>query len=82
MYEYPYTLNEKQLKLAKKMLEWLKSERDASVDGGKYYDEIRKLKRIIIKKGYFKNEQRLLNEIRELYILHNIYELFERKQNQ
>jgi len=70
MKKYPYTLNEKQLKLAKKMLECLESERDESANGGIYYNEIRKLKRIIIKKEYFKNEQRLLNEIRYLYIQH------------
>lgn len=69
MKKYPYTLNEKQLELAKKILEWLKSERDTSWDEWKHYDEILTLKRIIIKKGYNKHEQRLLNEIRDRYII-------------
>lgn len=68
MTKYPYTLNEKQLELSKKMLEWLKGERDTSGEMEKHYNEIRTLKRVILEKRYYKNHQKLLNEIREMYI--------------
>lgn len=68
MTKFPYTLNKKQLELSKKMLEWLKGERDASGEMVKHYNEIRTLKRVILEKRYYKNHQKLLNEIREMYI--------------